>query len=87
MKIKVCTQVKPVFIQEGTFVDRNTNKNVTFYSAVCVCGVECDKISVKSECVSELGNYIGSDVYVWLEVDTNNNSKPRIIEIGDKSKK
>lgn len=87
MKIKVCTQVKPVFIQEGSFIDKSTNKNVAFYSAVCVCGTECDKISVRSECVSELNNYINSDVFVWLEVDTNNYSKPKIIEIGEKPKK
>ena len=87
MKLKVCTQVKPLFIQESSFVDKSTNKNVAFYNAVCVCGSECDKISVRAEIVSELNSYIGSDVYVWLDVDTNNNSKPKIIEVGEKPKK
>ena len=86
MKITVLTQVKPVFVQKGQFTDKS-GKVIDFYSAVCVFGTECDKISVKADVAPELNNHIGNDVSVWLEVDTNNNSKPKIIDLGDKPKK
>ncbi len=85
MKIKACTGVKPVFIQEGEFTSKEGQK-IKYYSAVCVIDNECDKISVKPDVAPELSKYIGSDVPVWIECDTNG-AKPKIIAISDKAKK
>ena len=86
MKITVLTQVKPVYVQKNQFTDKS-GKVIDFYHAVCVFGTECDKIGVKADIAAELNKNVGSDVSVWLEVDTNNNSKPKIIDLGDKPKK
>ena len=59
MKIKVYTQVKPVFIQENSFKN-DKGEELKYYHAVCVCGTECDKISIKSDVVPKLNNFIGS---------------------------
>lgn len=85
MKIKAYCAVKPVFIQQGEFTNKDTKEVIKFYQAVCVCENECDKISIRSDCVETLEKNIGSDVFVWIECDTNG-SKPKIISVGDKVK-
>lgn len=85
MKIKAYCAVKPVFIQQGEFTNRDTKEVIKYYQAVCVCDNECDKIGVKSDIVPELEKHIGSDVLVWIEVDTNGN-KPKIVSVGEKVK-
>lgn len=85
MKIKVLTQIKPVHIHEGEFTDKD-NKILKYYQATAICGVDCDKISVKPDVAPTLAKYINYDIKVWLEVDTNGNSKPKIIEVEEEKK-
>lgn len=85
MKIKAYCAVKPVFIQPGEFTNRDTKEVIKYYQAVCVCDNECDKIGVKPDIVPELEKHIGSDVLVWVEVDTDG-KKPKIIAVGEKVK-
>lgn len=80
MKIKAYTQIRPVFIQEGSFKN-DKGEEIKYYNAVCVSGDQCDKISLRKECFSDLNNFIGKDVFVWIDVDTNNNAKPKIIDV------
>ena len=85
MKIKVYTQLKPVFVQENEFKN-DKGEVVKYYNAVCVAGSECDKISVRSEIAPDLNAQVGNDIFVWIDVDTNNKTKPKIIDL-EKSKK
>lgn len=80
MKIKAYTKIKPVFIQEGSFKN-DKGEEIKFYYAVCVSGDQCDKISLRKEVYSDLNNFIGKECFVWIDVDTNSNSKPKIIDV------
>lgn len=79
MKILCDAILTPIFIQQGTFNNRETGQSIVYYTALCVYDEQCDKVSIKPECVPKV--QLNKKSKFQIEIDTNNNSKPKIVDI------
>lgn len=79
MKILSDTILTPIFIQQGTFNNKETNQSIVYYTCLCVFGEQCDKVSIKPDVVPKVE--LNKKTRFIIEIDTNNNSKPKIVDV------